>query len=209
VFIAMFLGPHRPPESDRSSRQMSLRERFLHPAAVPPGLVLLAGTLTFAAFTGFVPLYGEDLGLSGVAPLFALYGVIVVVIRTAGARIPDQLGIMVSGTVAMLFIAAGMLTIGALDSVAGLYLGTAIWALGISVQYPALLVAALADVPDSEQATATSTFTMFFEISGGIGGPLLGITAALASVRATFAVSAVSALIGLVLLRTLVARRLA
>jgi predicted MFS family arabinose efflux permease len=115
---------------------------------------------------------------------------------------------MVSGTVAMLFIAAGMLTIGALDSVAGLYLGTAIWALGISVQYPALLVAALADVPDSERATATSTFTMFFEISGGIGGPLLGITAALASVRATFAVSAVSALIGLVLLRTLVARRL-
>ena len=121
---------------------------------------------------------------------------------------PDQLGVMVSGTLAMLFIAAGMLVIGALDSVAGLYLGTAIWALGISVQYPALLVAALADVPDSERATATSTFTMFFEISGGIGGPLLGVTAALAGVRASFAVSAASALVGLALLRTLVAGRL-
>jgi len=207
--LSLRLDRHVPNfETDTALSPLTLRQRYLHPRAVPPGIILLLGTLTFAAFTGFVPLYAEDLGLSGVAPLFALYGTLVVLIRIVAARLPDRLGTVPTGSMAMVGIAAGMAIMAAVPNVLGLYLGTVVWALGISLQYPTLLVAAIQDVPESERATATGTFTMFFEIAGGIGGPLLGVAAALSGDRATFVVSALSALAGLVLLRTWVAARL-
>ena len=207
--MSLRLDRHVPSFQTAGERhQLTLRQRYFHPRAVPPGIILLLGTLTFAAFTGFVPLYAEDLGLPGVAPLFALYGTLVVLIRIVAAKLPDRLGTVPTASMAMIGIASGMAIMAAIPSVFGLYLGTVVWALGISLQYPTLLVAAIQGVPESERATATGTFTMFFEIAGGIGGPLLGIVAALSGDRATFVVSALSALTGVVLLRTWVAAKL-
>ena len=58
-----------------------------------------------------------------------------------------------------------------------MFVGAAILAIGGSLLYPALMVAAVDGVPANERAQAMSTFTMFFELSGGIGGPVLGVVA--------------------------------
>ena len=94
-----------------------------------------------------------------------------------------------------------MAVMGTFVSQAGFYIGTVILALGGSLLYPALMVAAVDGVPPNERAQAVSTFTMFFELSAGIGGPILGVTAWMvgATVGAFYASATMSA-IGIVLL---------
>ena len=63
----------------------------------------------------------------------------------------------------------------------------------MSLLYPALFSAALESVPEHERSQAVGTFSLFFDLSQGIGAPLLGIVVALSSERGAFAVSALIA----------------
>jgi hypothetical protein len=63
----------------------------------------------------------------------------------------------------------------------------------MSLLYPALFSAALEGVPDHERSQAVGTFSLFFDLSQGIGAPLLGVVVALSSERGAFAVSALIA----------------
>ena len=89
-----------------------------------------------------------------------------------------------------------MLVLGSLVSRSGMFVGAAILAIGGSLLYPALMVAAVEGVPANERAQAMSTFTMFFELSGGVGGPVLGLVAWTAgtTVAAFFGASVIAAL---------------
>jgi MFS family permease len=79
----------------------------------------------------------------------------------------------------------------------GLYLGIVPFALGISLQYPAMLTLALSRVPDRERAVGVATFTMFFDVAQGVGGAVVGSLAAIGGYRVAFGGCAVLALIGL------------
>ena len=63
----------------------------------------------------------------------------------------------------------------------------------MSLLYPALFSAALEDVPDHERSQAVGTFSLFFDLSQGIGAPLLGIVVALSGERGAFLVAALIA----------------
>ena len=78
---------------------------FIHPAALGPGLVLASGIAAFAAFSAFLPEHARDVGLAGSAGLFATYSVVCLVLRIAGARLPERLGARRSVTIA--FVVAG------------------------------------------------------------------------------------------------------
>ena len=85
----------------------------------------------------------------------------------------------------------------------GLFVGAAVLAIGGSLRYPALMIAAVDGVPANERAQAMSTFTMFFELSGGIGAPVLGVVAWLSGTTvAAFYGASVLAAIGLPVLFT-------
>jgi predicted MFS family arabinose efflux permease len=92
-------------------------------------------------------------------------------------------------------------------SVAGLVVGTVIFAGGMSLLYPALLVMALADIPDTERASVVGTFSSFFDLSQGLGALLCGMAQQLLGYRAAFAVGAILAAVGCVALRTGASRR--
>jgi MFS family permease len=172
---------------------------------VPPGLVLLVGTMTFVALTAFVPLYTDSLGIN-YAPILALYGVVIIAVRGLGASLPDRLGRMRTASLSIIAISSGMGIMALWGTAYGLYTGVFVWALGISMLYPTLMVSAIEGVPDRERATVTGSFTMFFEVSGGIGGPVLGVAAALGGNRAAFATAAVVAATGLPMLHAWTAR---
>jgi MFS family permease len=68
----------------------------------------------------------------------------------------------------------------------GLYAATAVYAAGVSILYPALFPAVVDAAPESERSQAIGTFTMFFDLSQGLGAPLLGIIVSLTTERGAF-----------------------
>jgi MFS family permease len=179
---------------------------FLHPAAVRPGVLLTLSLVGFTGFTAFVALYLDELtGDGNTGPIFLLYSAIVLVLRLAAARIPDRLGPRRTGTVAFATIAAGLFVIAAWPAVAGVYVGTAVMAVGLAFSFPALFLIMMADVADTQRSHAIASFSFFFDVAGAVGAPTLGLVLYLGDHRAAFAVGATAALAGLVGLRRLTA----
>ena len=170
--------PNRGAEVTPTARHgaTTSKQRLIHPAAVRPGIVLMLGLIGLAGFSTFVSLYARrELHLSGAGIVFLIYGVCILLVRIFGARLPDRLGPIRAGTYALLLGAGGLAVITGVRSVAGLIVGTVIFAGGMSLLYPALLVMALADIPDTERASVVGTFSSFFDLSQGLGALLCGV----------------------------------
>ena len=185
---------HAPPSTGNAGRV------FYRPA-LWPGTILAMGIIIIPALYGYLPKLAEENSLGWLGPVFFVYSMLVLVLRIIGRKLPDKLGTKRTATLALIGAAAGMVVIGTFVSVPGLYIGVVILALGGSLLYPALMVAAVEGVPPNERARAMSTFTMFFELSAGIGGPILGVTAAVVGATAgAFYAAAACSLFGIVLL---------
>jgi MFS family permease len=184
------------------------KQPLIHPAAIRPGIVLMLGLIGLAGFSTFVSLYARrELHLGGAGVVFLIYGVCILLVRILGARLPDRLGPIRAGTYALVFGAGGLAVIAGVRSVAGLIIGTVIFAGGMSLLYPALLVMALSGVPDTERGSVVGTFSSFFDLSQGLGALLCGVAQQLFGYRAAFATGAVLAAAGCVALRAGAARR--
>ena len=188
VAAVLGLGTPRTPAHD-APRPTSL----LHPAALGPGLVLMLGLIPFTGFAAFLAVYGPDIGLDDTGPIFFAYAGMILTIRLFGAKLPDRLGWQRASTVALAAVAFGGLVVAVWASVAAVWLAAIALGIGMSLLYPALFSAALEGVPDHERSQAVGTFSLFFDLSQGIGAPLLGVVVALSSERGAFAVSALVA----------------
>lgn len=209
LVVTSFL-PGRPASAARSP---GFSFQLMHPAALGPGLVMASGLLGGIAFNTFLPLYGKELGLDGVAPILLVGSGTMVVIRALGGRLPDMLGFVRGGSAAVGLMGTGVLIAAVSGSVAGLYLGAVVMFTGSALLYPTLAAAADVGVPDGERSAVVASFTMFIDLSAALGGPLLGLVAAGTSYRGAFLVASGMAAAGLVLLHTRLAapyrRRLA
>jgi len=182
------------------------RAPLWHRAAIRPGMVLFLGLFPLAAFGPLIPLYTDktvDVSAGGV---FLLYGTVVLAVRIFGARIPDRMGAARAGLVALILSGIGISIIALWANVAGLLVGTVVFAIGMSLLYPALLLLALFGIKDSERASVVGTFSSFFDLSQGFGAALAGAVAAIAGIRGAFAVAGVACFVGLALLRASVKR---
>lgn len=173
---------------------------LLHRAAILPGFMLFLGLIPLAGYTAFLKLYGESIGLEDVGEFFLLYGCLVLAIRVLGARLPDRLGPLRGGTLALGGSAASMVIIAAWPSVPGLVVGTVVFAFGMSMMYTNLMTLALAGVDDSQRAAVVGTFSTFFDLSQGLGALIVGLVASTTSYRGGFIAGGVFALAGLALL---------
>ena len=154
------------------------RQPLLNRSALAPGVVLFLGLCGLAGFTELVPLYVEDIGLDDSRLVFLLYGCLILVVRIAGAKLPDRLGSRTAGSLALIGGAAGLAVMAAWSSVAGLVLGTVLFAGGMSFMYPAMLTLALTGIDDSQRASVVGTVSTFFDLSQGLGALILGGAAA-------------------------------
>lgn len=173
--------------------------RLLHPAAIGPGSILLLGMLPFIGFATFIALYGTTLGIDDVAPFLLLYGVLVLVIRILGARLPDRLGWPRASSISLVVLGAAGLLLGIWGSAGGVWLAVVALAVGMSLLFPALFSAAVSAVPEHERGQAVGTFSLAFDIANGLGPAVLGVVVALGDYRAAFVVSGVAALAALAL----------
>jgi MFS family permease len=179
------------------------RRGVLHPAAVLPGSVLFLGLIGFTGFAAFVPLYVDEIGVADAGPFFFAYGVIVLGVRIFGAKIPDRLGAVRTSTIALVAIASGISVVAALPTATGLWIGTVTLSIGMSLLFPALFILAVNGAPAAERSHAVGTFSLFFDLSQGLGAPILGILVTVfGAERAAFVGGAVMAVLGLVMANT-------
>lgn len=170
---------------------------LLYWPAITPGLILMGGLVTFTALNGFMPLYVQEFELGSAGAVLLVYGLLVLMARVIGSKFPDRFGTYRMTAISLVGQALGMAIMGLWASQYGLFAGAAVLAIGGSFLYPTLLTAAVYRVPENERARATSTFSLAFELSAGIGGPLLGFAAALFGTRAAFFGAAIAALASL------------
>lgn len=200
--VSLLLAAFIPGDLGRADAP-PVRRGLLHPAAVLPGSVLLLGLIGFTGFAAFVPLYVDEIGIDDAGPFFFAYGVIVLAVRIFGARIPDRLGAVRTSTFALTSIAVGIGIVAVVRSVGGLWAGTVLLSIGMSLLFPALFILAVNNAPASERSHAVGTFSLFFDLSQGLGAPVLGVLVTVfGAEQAAFVGGTVMALCGLVLANT-------
>lgn len=174
--------------------------RWLQPDALWPGLILFLGLIPFTAFAAFVPLYADGIGLESVGGVFGLYAGLVLVIRIVGARLPDRLGWRKGSAGALCGVTLGILLVAAWGSVASIWLAAVPLGIGMSLMYPSLFTAVMGAAPEEERSHAVGTFSVFFDLSHGLGATMVGVVVAVfrGNERAGFAAAGVLAFGGLV-----------
>jgi MFS family permease len=181
-----------PPKSD-----------WLHRAALWPGIVLALGLVPLVAYNSFLPLYADSVGFADVGPVLAVYAGLIFTIRIFGARLPDKVGWRKTTVAALAGVASGVGILGLWGSSAAIWIGSITLALGMSLLYPALLTAVMDATPDTERTRAVATFTLFFDVSTGLGAALVGGVVSVGNERSGFVVAGLCAAVGLVALRAL------
>ena len=168
--------------------------------ALLPGLLVLLGLLGFGGFLTFGALYARDLGIDRPGLVFALFGGVISLVRFFGRRIPDALGARRTLVVAFLTLAAGLATIGAWQSTAGLLVGTVVFATGQALAYPSAVLLAMEATTPAERSAAVGSVGAFVDVAIGLGALTLGGVAAIAGYGGVFLVASVVALSGLAVL---------
>jgi MFS family permease len=193
--VAAALGTQVP--SGVAGDRPSVKRGVLHMPAVWPGIVLALGVVPLTALTAFLPLYADETGIGNVGTVLAVYSVLILVVRIAGARLPDLLGWQRASTTALTTATVGIGLIGVWASSIAVWLGTITLALGMSLLFPALLAALVGSTPESDRSFAVATFMLFFDLSIGFGAALVGGVVSLTSQQGGFVFAGLCALAGL------------
>jgi MFS family permease len=165
--------------------------------ALLPGLLVLLALLGFGGFVAFAALYARELGIERPGLIFALFGGIIVLVRTFGRKLPDRLGGRRTLALCFINLAVGLAVIGAWQTETGLLVGTAIFAVGQALSYPAAVLLAMETSSEAERSAVVGGVTAFVDVALGLGAFTLGAVAAVTGYAGAFLVSSVIALSGL------------
>ena len=199
--LAVFL-----PETGNPGSRGAGRIRFIHPAAVGPGLVLLAGIIAMGGFLGFAALYSRERGLDSSTAVLLALGLAVVGCRIVFATLPDRMQPFRLGAVALALCAAGLVGAAVVPTIAGLLASAVVLGVGVAFITPAMFTATVSRVRPAERGLALGTASVFIDLGLGGGPVLVGLVAGIATIPAGLVAAAAVAAMG-AFGATLVARR--
>lgn len=176
--------------------------RVMHPEAVWPGLTLACGIAGFAVFSAFLPQHAKDIGLGSSGGLFAVYSLVCLILRFAGAKSLERLGVRWAVSIAFGSLAVSLGSLALFPTAWALWTAAAVIGIASAFLYPSLMAFTVNRVDERERPIAISSFTMFFEVGNISGGLVFGLIAQLASIRAAFGSVVVVCIVGTWLLRT-------
>jgi predicted MFS family arabinose efflux permease len=205
VAVGLVLGlavPSGAPAAPAAPRADEKRRAFIHPAAVRPGFAVAAALVGYSGFVSFGALYADNLGLSSPGLVFTAYAVLIVGFRVGLARLPDRYGAVSVSAFSVIALAAGLLVMAATGTAAGLFAGVVLFALGMALNFPALLALVVNQAEPADRTYAVASFSVFFDIGFGLGGPIVGAVVALSTIRWGFVAGAAVTLSSLLALRT-------
>ncbi|HEX9258139.1 MAG TPA: MFS transporter [Acidimicrobiales bacterium] len=198
-WLVSWLVPRRVGPASAGVAADGKRTRLFHPVGVLTGVVLTSAMVGYTGWNAFMPLRADEVGANA-GLLFLVYSLFVLVLRLAAARVPERVGLGRCAASALVVIGGALGVMAAAPGLGGLWVGTLVLGVGITFLYPSLMAITVNAVPEEERASVVSTFTMFFEVGGTIGGVLLGAVAALTDYQGAFAAGGVIAIAGLGLL---------
>jgi len=120
------------------------------------------------------------------------------VCRIAVARVPDRLPPLALGAAALGTIGLGLALAASWSSPAGLILGAAVTAVGVTFSTPAFFAAIFATASPSQRGVASGTASAAIDLGLGIGPILLGLVADPFGIPCAFGVGAAVAVGGAV-----------
>ena len=194
AFVGLAIPETRPETTEPSSGKL------LHPAALRPGLVLVAAVLGFAGFYTFLALYAREIGLDGVGSVFLLLAAVIVGIRIVGRRLPDRLGPRRASSLALVLLAIGLTIVGLWNTQTGLFVGATVFAVGQALAFPSLMTLAVENAPPADRSSVVGTFTAFADVGFAVGAVSLGAVADAAGYDGVFLAAAAASLAGLFVL---------
>lgn len=142
---------------------------------LPMGLGLCLGTIGFGSIATFITLYYASLGWSGAAYCLSAFGGTFVCVRLLLNHTIHRFGGFRVALVSYPIECIGLATVWLAPSPAWALLGAALAGGGLSMIFPALAVEAMALVPTRNRGAAISAYSLFFDISLGITGPVAGL----------------------------------
>lgn len=190
VLIATRLpDPFRPLEDVEREHQPLIASE-----AVRPGAALALASIGYATLAAFVILHLDERGVGHGATVFGAFATMVVLTRLVGGDLPDRIGPTRVAITAALVEGVGLATIGLAQSLEVALAGALTMGVAFSLLYPSLSLIVVGRVPETRRGAALGTFTAFFDAGIGIGAPLAGLIAAVASYEGAFLASALLAL---------------
>ncbi|MBN1208981.1 MAG: arabinose transporter [Myxococcaceae bacterium] len=164
-----------------------------------PGLGLTLSALGFGAIAAFSTLrFGEE-GWSHAALAMSAFGSAYVLARLLFGGLPDTFGgarvamasaaVAAVGQLGMWLATSGAMAVGA----------AALTGFGFSLAFPSFGVEAIRRVPPQNRGVALGAYTACFDVTMGVGVPLLGVVVGVSGYGAAFAVSALMALASLLI----------
>lgn len=194
--VGLLIAETATPERVAAAKAVPRRLRLAHPGAVAPGVVLLCGSVAYVTITTFAPVFADEVGLGSSGPLYAVFAVVIMVVRLFGARLADRIGARRVVFPAMLLGAVAYFLLATFQEPWAAYAMVIIFGGGFALVFPALMALTASRVPDSERAEALGTYTAFFDVGAAIGGFAVGAVADAAGFGAAFCVPAVLCLLG-------------
>ena len=194
--VAVGLSWLAPETLSAASRAEAPRnDRFIDRRGVGPGLLALCGVFGMGPFFAFLPLMTDDLEI-GASTYFAVFAIIVVVLRVVGAKLPDRIGAARLSGSALVVSAVGMAVAGLVPTQLGLLVGTSLFAIGVAFTFPAIIAMSVIGVPAAERGVVVGTASLFVDVAFGLSPAVLGLLAQATGYPPTFLVSGVIAAIG-------------
>jgi MFS family permease len=178
----------------------SERTRLVHRAGLLPGLLLLTTITAMAGFLTFLPLHVRTVGVTSAGPLLLVFSATVVILRSAGARLPDRLGPTRTIRAAAVASTVGLVAVGTATGGAGLAVGTALFGVGVALLTPSVFALAVSRAPAEERGQVLATTSAFIDVAFGLGPVVLGIVASRFGREAVFLTGAALAATALPLL---------
>ncbi|MGH2956087.1 MAG: MFS transporter [Solirubrobacterales bacterium] len=162
--------------------------------ALGPGGTFALSVVGFAAVSAFIVLSLDDRGIGHGAEVFSVFAGTVVATRLVGGGLPDRIGPARCGLGAALVEAAGLILLGAAESLPVVVAGAVLMGAAFSLLFPSLSLLAVERVLPARRGAAMGTFTAAFDLGMLIGSPAVGAAAALGGYGAAFYLGAAAAL---------------
>jgi predicted MFS family arabinose efflux permease len=178
ALLCLFIGE----TSDRAAAAAATGRHFFHRPALPIALGFLTSLAAIGGFLAFASLHAIQVGLQASSVPLIVYGSVVVVCRIAFARVPDRLPSLALGVASLLVIGLGLGLIAVWAAPAGLIVGAAVLAIGVTFSTPAFFAAIFATASPSERGVASGTASAAIDLGLGIGPIALGLVAGAAGI---------------------------
>jgi MFS family permease len=160
---------------------------------LPHGVGLALGTAGFGSIATFIALYYAARGWSHAALALTLFGSFFVGARLLFANAIRSYGGFRVALVSFALECAGLVTLWLAGAPSAALVGAAVTGFGFALVFPSLGVEAVELVPPASRGAALAAYSVFFDLSLGIMGPLAGYVAGEFGYPSVFLVAAVAA----------------